>query len=73
MVDTIYLKELQLNITNNSVTEVPFQGLNLSTFNEITSTTINVKWDALDFDIVNLLFLDRDVSRATFCGIFISQ
>ena len=56
MVDTIYLKELQLNITNNSVTEVPFQGLNLSTFNEITSTTINVKWAALDFDIVNLLF-----------------
>ena len=73
MVDRIYPTELQLNRANSSDTEAPFLVLNLCIFNGTVSTKIYVKWDDLDFDIVNFSFLDGDVPRRTSHGVYISQ
>ena len=73
MVDRIYPAELQLNKVNSSDTEAPFLDLNLSISNNTVSTKIYDKRDYFDFDILNLPFLDGDVSRRTSYGVYISQ
>ena len=73
MVNQIYPPELQLNKANTSDTEVPFLDLNLSISNGFVSTKIYDKHDDFDFDIVNFPFLDDDVPRRPFYGVYISQ
>ena len=74
MVNRIYPPELQLNKANTSDTEAaPFLDLHLSISNGFVSSKIYVKRDDFDFDIVNFLFLDGDVSRSTSYGFYISQ
>ena len=57
----------------NSDTEVTFLDLQLSISNDIVSTKICDKRDAFDFEIVNFPFLDGDVPRSTYYGVYISQ
>ena len=47
--------------------------LNLSVTNGIVSPKIYDKWDDFDFEIVNFLFLGRDVPRSPPYGVYISQ
>ena len=72
MVSQIYPSELQLNKANASDTEAAFLDLHLSISNDIVSTKIYDKRD-FDFEIVNFPFLDGDVPRSTFYGVYISQ
>ena len=71
MVNRIYPPELQLNKANTSDTEAPFLDLHLSIPNGFVSSKIYDKRDV--FDIVNFPFLDDDVPRSTFYGVYISQ
>ena len=71
MVSHIYHSELQLNKVNTSDTEAAFLDLHL--YNDTVSTKIYDKRDDFDFEIVNLLFLDVDVSRSTSYGFYITQ
>ena len=73
MVDWIYPIELQFNKANFSHTEAPFLYLNLSITNGIISSKINAKWDNFNLEIVNFPFLDGDVPRLPFYGVYISQ
>ena len=73
MVNRIYPPELQLNKTNTSDTEAPFLDLHLSILNGFVSSKIYDKRDDFDFDIVNFPFLDGDVPRSTFYGVYMSQ
>ena len=73
MVIRIYPPELQLNKANTSNTEFSFLDSHLSISNGFVSSKINDKRDDLDFDIVNLIFLDGEVLRFTSHGIYISQ
>ena len=75
MVNQIYPPELQLNKANISDTEDPFLDLHvhLSVANGFVSSKIDDKRDDFDFDIVNFLFLDGDVSRRASYGVYISQ
>ena len=73
MVGQIYPIELQLNKANSSDTEAPFLDLNLSITNGIVSSKINDKRDDFNFEIVNFPFLDGDVPRSSFYGVYISQ
>ena len=73
MVSQIYPSELQLNKANTSDTKAAFLDLHLSISNDIVSTKIYDKRDDFDFEIVNFPFFDGDVSRSTFCGVYISQ
>ena len=73
MVNRIYPPELQLNKANTSDTEAPFLDLHLSVSNGFVSSKIYDKRDDFDFNIVNFPFLDGDVSRSTFHGVYISQ
>ena len=73
MVSQIYHSELQLNKANTSETEAAFLDLHLSISNEIVSTKIYDQHDGFDFKIVNLSFLDVDVPRFTFYGVYISK
>ena len=73
MLDQIYPSELQLNKANSSDTEAPFLDLNLSITNGIVSSKINDKRDDFNFEIVNFPFLDGDVPRSPFYGVYISQ
>ena len=73
MVNRKYPPELQLNKANTSDTEAPFLDLHLSISNGFVSSKIYDKRDGLDFDIVNLPFLDGDVPRSTSYGVYISQ
>ena len=73
MVGRICPPELQLNKTNASDTEAPFLDLHLSISNWVFSSKIYDKRDDFDFDIVNFLFLDRDVPLSTSYGVYISQ
>ena len=66
MVHTNYPRELQLNKTNISDTQVPFLDLNLSVSYGITSSKIYEKWDNFDFDIVIFQCLDSDVPRINY-------
>ena len=69
----IYPSELQLNKSNTSDTEAAFLDLHLSISNDIVSTKIYDKRDDFNFEIVNFPFLDGDVPRSTFFGVYISQ
>ena len=72
MLGQIYPTELQLNKANSSDTEAPFLDLNLSITNGIASSKIYDKRDDFNFEIVNFPFLDGDVPRNTFYGIYFS-
>ena len=71
MVCQIDSSELQLNKANTSDTEATFLDLHLSISNDIVSTKINDKRDDFDFEIVNIPFLDGDVPRTSFYGVYI--
>ena len=73
MVSQIYPAELQLNKANTSETEAAFLDLHLSISNEIVSTKIYDQHDGFDIEIVNFPFLDVDVPRFTFYGVYISK
>ena len=73
MVGQIYPTLLQLNKANSSDTEAPFLDLNLSITNGIVSSKIYDKRDDFNFEIVNFPFLDGDVPRSPFYGVYISQ
>ena len=73
MVGQIYPTELQLNKANSSDTEAPFLDLNLSITNGIVPSKIYDKRDDFNFEIVNFPFLDGDVPRSPFYGVYISQ
>ena len=73
MVSQINPSELQLNKANTSGTKAAFLDLHLSIFNDITSTKIYDKRDDFDFEIVNVPFLDGNVSRSTSNGFYISR
>ena len=72
MVSQIYPSELLLNKANTSETEAAFLDLHLSISYDFFSTKIYDKCDDFDFEIVNFPFLDGDVPRSTFYGIYIS-
>ena len=63
--------ELLLNKTNSSDTETPFLDLHFTISDIFLSSKIYDKRD--EFDVVNFLFLDGDIARATSCGDYISQ
>ena len=73
MAHQTYPTELQLNKANSSDTEAPFLDLNLSITNGIVSSKIYDKRDDLNFEIVNFPFLDGNVPRSPFYGVYISQ
>ena len=75
MVNQIYPSELQLNKANTLDTEAPFLDLHLSISNGFVSSKIYDKRDDFDFDIhvVNFPFLDGDVPRRPYYGVYISQ
>ena len=73
MVNQIYPPELHLNKANNTDTEAPFLDLHLSIANRLISSKIYDKRNDFDFDIVNIPFLDGDVPRRAFDGVYISQ
>ena len=73
MVNLIYPLELQLNKANTSDTEALFLDLHLFISNGFVSFKIHDKHDDFDFDIVNFPFLDIDVPRSTFYGVYVSQ
>ena len=73
MVGQIYPTELQLNKANSSDTEASFLDLNLSLTNGIVSSKIHDKQDDFNFEIVNFPFLDGDVPRSPYYGVYISQ
>ena len=65
-VNQMHLHELRLNKAKTSDTEAPFLVLHLSISNGFVSSTI---YD-IDFDMVNFPFLNVDVQRRRFYGIF---
>ena len=73
MANQIYPPELQLNKANTSDTEAHFLDLDLSISNGFVSSKIYDKRNYFDFDIVNFPFLDGDVARRPFYGVYISQ
>ena len=73
MVGQIYPTELQLSKTNSSETEAPFFYLDFAITNGIVSFKIYDKQDDFNFEIVNFPFLDGDVPRSPFYGVYISQ
>ena len=73
MVNRIYPLEFQLNKTNVSDTEASFLDLHLSISDGFVKTKIYDKRDDFDFDIVNFPFLDNDVPRSTYYGVYNSQ
>ena len=73
MVTQIYPTELKLNKANTSDTEAPFLDLQLSISNGFVSSKMYDKRDDFDIDIVNFPFLDGDVPRRPFDGVYISH
>ena len=73
MVNRIYPLELQLNKANVSDAEASFLDLHLSISDGFVKTKIYDKRDDFDFDIVIFPFLDGDVPRSAFYGVYISQ
>ena len=71
MVHRIYPAELQINKAKASDTESAFLDLNFLIHNDIVSTKIYDKRDDFNFDIVNFPFLDGDVPRRPFYGIYL--
>ena len=62
-----------LNKANSTDTEAAFLDLLLLISIGFVSSQVDVKHDDFDFDIVNFLLLDGDVSRAPSCGVYIFQ
>ena len=73
IVNHIYPLELQLNKANVSDTEASFLDLHLSISDGFVKTTIYVRRDDFDFDIVHFPFLDGDDPRSTSCGVYLSK
>ena len=73
MVSQIHPSELQRNKANTYDTKAAFLDLHLSISDYIVSTKMYDKRDDFDFEIVNFPFLDGDVPRSTFYGVYISQ
>ena len=73
MVKQIYPPELKLNKANTSDTEALFLDLHLSISDGFVSSKIYEKRNDFDFDIVNFPFLDGNVTRRPFYGVYISQ
>ena len=73
LISQIYPPELQLNKANSSDTKAVFLDLHLSIVDGFVSCKIYDKRNDFDFEIVNFLFLDRDVPRAASYGVYISQ
>ena len=73
MVKQIYPSELQLNKANSSNTEAPFLDLQLTISEGFVLSKIYQKSDDSDFYVVQFPLLDRDMSRATSYGVYISQ
>ena len=73
MVSQIYPSWLQLNKANTSDTEASCLDLHLSISIDTVSTKIYDKHDNFDFNMVNFPFLDVDVPRSTYYGVYISQ
>ena len=73
MFNYIYPPELQLNKANISDTEAPFLDLHLFVANGFVSSKIYDKRDDFDCNIVKFPFLDGDVPRRAFYGVYISQ
>ena len=73
MVNKMYPPELQSNKAYASDTEAPFLDLHLSISNGFVSVKIYDKRDDFDFAIVNYPFLEGDVPRRPFYGVYISQ
>ena len=73
LLSKLYPSELQLNKAYTSDTEAAFLDLHLSISNDIVSIKIYDKRDDSDFEIINFPFLDSDIPRSTFYGVYISQ
>ena len=71
MANRIYPSELQLNKVNVLNIEVSFLDFHLSISDGFVKTKVYDTRDDFDFDIVNFPFLDGDVPRSTFCGVYI--
>ena len=71
MVNQFYSPEQQLYKANTSDSEAPFLDLHLSISNGFVSSKIYNKRDDFDFDKVNFPFLDGDVQRHPFYGVYI--
>ena len=72
LISSISPKELKLNKANNSVTSAVFY-LDMSIDNGKLSLRNYDKRDDFNFDIVNFPYLDGDVPRSTFFGVYISE
>ena len=68
MVKHICPSEIQLNNANS---ETLFLDLHLTISDVFVSSKIHDNRDDLDFDIVNFSFLDGDIPRATFYGVYV--
>ena len=73
LISNIYPTELQLNKANSFDTEAPVLDLDLSIMNGIVLSQIYDKCDDFNFDIVNIPFLDGDVTRSPSYGVYILQ
>ena len=73
MVSQIYPSELQLNQSNTFLYRNRIFRLAIINFNDIVTTKIYDKRKIFDFEIVDFLFLDSDVSHSTSYGVYISQ
>ena len=75
MVNRIYPSEIQLHVNRANVSDIESSllDLHLSLSDGFVKTKIYDKQDDFNFDIVNFLFPDCDVSRSSSYGVFISQ
>ena len=64
---------LQLNKVNSSDAEALFLDFGLSVAGDIVSSGVCDRLDGFGFEIVNLPFLDGDVSRSPSCGVCVSR
>ena len=69
----IYTNELQLNKAYSIYIEAAFLDLHLFISNDFVSSKIYGKRNDFDLDIVNFPFLEGDVPRTPFYGVYISQ
>ena len=72
MANQIYTPELHLNEANTTDTEAPFWDFHLSIAKWIYFFLNHDKRDDFDFDKVNFPFLDDDVPRRAFYGVYIA-